>query len=115
MPWRTIHLGLDLRGGSYLLLEVDMNAVIRERLDSLADAARTGLRRAGIARFLVTPQPPQNRIAVRIDEPDKQDAAAAALRELIAANSQGGGRAARPRTGHRSPTAASPSPCCRRR
>jgi preprotein translocase subunit SecD len=94
LPWRTIHLGLDLRGGSYLLLEVDMNAVIRERLDSLADAARTGLRRAGIVRFLVTPQPGQNRIAARIDEPDKQDAAAAALRELIAANSQGrGGRA----------------------
>ena len=91
LPWRTIHLGLDLRGGSYLLLEVDMNAVIRERLDSLADAARTGLRRAGVARFLVTPLPAQNRIAARIDEPDKLDAAAAALRELIAANSPGGG------------------------
>jgi preprotein translocase subunit SecD len=89
-----MHLGLDLRGGSYLLLEVDMNAVIRERLDSLADAARTGLRRAGIAHFLVTPAPDQNRIAVRLDEPDKQEPAAAALRELIAANSQGsGGRA----------------------
>src|SRR5436305_14920921 len=44
MPWRTVHLGLDLRGGSYLLLEVDMAAVAKERLDSLADAARTALR-----------------------------------------------------------------------
>ena len=26
LPWRTIHLGLDLRGGSYLLMEVDMSA-----------------------------------------------------------------------------------------
>ncbi len=94
VPWRTIHLGLDLRGGSYLLLEVDMNAVIRERLDSLADSARTGLRRAGIAHFLVTPQPAQNRITARIDEADKQDAAAAALHALVVANSQGsGGRA----------------------
>ena len=91
LPWRSIHLGLDLRGGSYLLLEVDMNAVIRERLDSLADSARTGLRRAGIARFLVTPQPAQNRILVRIDEPDKQDAANSALRDLVIANSTGGG------------------------
>ena len=89
MPWRTIHLGLDLRGGSYLLLEVDMNAVIRERLDSLADSARTSLRRAGIVRFVVTPQPPQNRLVARIDEPAKQDAANAALRDLILSNAQG--------------------------
>ena len=34
MPWRTIHLGLDLRGGSYLLLEVDMTTVMKERLRS---------------------------------------------------------------------------------
>jgi len=82
VPWRTIHLGLDLRGGSYLLLEVDMNAVIHERLDSLADSARTSLRRAGIVRFLVTPQPTQNRLTVRIDEPGKQDVANTALRDL---------------------------------
>jgi len=88
MPWRTIHLGLDLRGGSYLLLEVDMNAVIRERIDSLADATRTSLRRAGIVRFLVSPQPTQNRLTVRIDEPGKQDAASTALRDLIQTNSQ---------------------------
>lgn len=91
LPWRSIHLGLDLRGGSYLLLEVDMGVVIRERLDSLADSARTGLRRAGVARFVVTAQPAQDRIAARIDEPDKQDAAKTALRELIAANTPGGG------------------------
>ena len=33
LPWRTVHLGLDLRGGSYLLLEVDMKAVVKERLN----------------------------------------------------------------------------------
>ena len=44
MPWRTVHLGLDLRGGSYLLLEVDMKAVLKERLDSLADGVRQALR-----------------------------------------------------------------------
>ncbi|KAA5611766.1 protein translocase subunit SecD [Rhodovastum atsumiense] len=88
VPWRTIHLGLDLRGGSYLLLEVDMNAVIRERLDSLADSARQSLRRAGIVRFLVSAQPQENRIVARIDEAGKQDAAQAALRELITTASQ---------------------------
>ncbi len=88
VPWRTIHLGLDLRGGSYLLLEVDMNAVVRERLDSLADSARTSLRRAGIVRFVVTPQPTGNCLTVRIGEPGKQDAASTALHDLILNNSQ---------------------------
>ena len=91
VPWRSIHLGLDLRGGSYLLLEVDMGAVIHERLDGLADAARQSLRRAGIVRFLVAAQPAQNRITARIDEADKLEAATTALRELAVNNSQGSG------------------------
>ena len=45
---RQFSLGLDLRGGSYLLLEVDMDAVVKERLESLADASRTRLRQANI-------------------------------------------------------------------
>ncbi len=40
MPWRQIHLGLDLRGGSYLLMQVDLPAVTRGRLDTLADGVR---------------------------------------------------------------------------
>ena len=38
-----VSLGLDLRGGSHLLLEVDMNVVEQERLNSLVDEARTQL------------------------------------------------------------------------
>jgi protein-export membrane protein SecD len=93
LPWRTIHLGLDLKGGSYLLLEVDMAAVTKERLDALADSARTALRRAGVPQFLVTPQPPQNRLLVHVNDPARQDAAMAALRELATPSSSGiGGR-----------------------
>jgi len=40
---RQVSLGLDLRGGSHLLLEVDMNAVEQERLNSLVDEVRTQL------------------------------------------------------------------------
>ncbi|HEV8014969.1 MAG TPA: protein translocase subunit SecD [Stellaceae bacterium] len=40
---RQISLGLDLRGGSHLLLEVDMNAVEQERLNNLVDEVRTEL------------------------------------------------------------------------
>ncbi len=44
VPQRQVNLGLDLRGGSYLLLEVDMDAVIEERLDNLVDDVRRSLR-----------------------------------------------------------------------
>ena len=90
VPWRAIHLGLDLKGGSYLLLEVDMSAVIKERLDSLADSARQSLRRAGIPRFVVSAQPQQNRITVRLDDPTKAAQTLGLLREL--SNAQPGQR-----------------------
>ncbi|MFV2091945.1 MAG: protein translocase subunit SecD [Hyphomicrobiales bacterium] len=44
VPAQRINLGLDLRGGSYLLLEVEAQAVIAERMDSLKDDVRTALR-----------------------------------------------------------------------
>ncbi len=46
MPTRQINLGLDLRGGSHLLLRVDWEAVVAERLESLADSLRSQLRSA---------------------------------------------------------------------
>ncbi len=88
-PGRPIHLGLDLRGGSYLLLEADMNAVVKERLDSLADAARRALDRAGLRPYTVTPQPAQHRLLARVLDATKTDAALAALRGLAASESTG--------------------------
>ena len=85
IPWRTIQLGLDLKGGSDLLLEVDMNAVVKERIDSMADSARQSLRREGIPRFVVTAQPAQNRMTVRIEDPSKLPQAMTRLRELSTA------------------------------
>ncbi|GBQ68531.1 preprotein translocase subunit SecD [Ameyamaea chiangmaiensis NBRC 103196] len=43
LPWRQIHLGLDLRGGSYLLMQVDLQALEHDRLQSLSDQARQAL------------------------------------------------------------------------
>jgi preprotein translocase subunit SecD len=48
MPSRQINLGLDLQGGSHLLLEVDTQAVIRERLESVVEGVRSALREAKI-------------------------------------------------------------------
>ena len=48
LPHKQISLGLDLQGGSHLLLEVDTQAIIRERLENLLDAARNAMRQARI-------------------------------------------------------------------
>jgi preprotein translocase subunit SecD len=48
VPKKQVSLGLDLRGGSHLLLEVDMNAVRRERFNALVDSLRTDFRTARI-------------------------------------------------------------------
>lgn len=42
--WQPVSLGLDLQGGSNLLLEVNINEVVRERMGMLEDAARQTLR-----------------------------------------------------------------------
>src|SRR5712691_6015870 len=45
---RHLVLGLDLQGGSYLLLEVDANTVKKDRLNAVRDDARRALRDAKI-------------------------------------------------------------------
>jgi len=83
MPWRTVHLGLDLRGGSYLLLEIDMKAVIKERLDNIVDSVRQALRPGGIFYQTLEAQPDQNRMLLRLRDATRTDAAVAAIRPLI--------------------------------
>jgi preprotein translocase subunit SecD len=48
LPHQQVNLGLDLQGGSHLLLEVELSAVINERLETLLDDIRTKLRPARI-------------------------------------------------------------------
>jgi preprotein translocase subunit SecD len=48
LPHEQINLGLDLQGGSHLLLEVDIRAVVEERLETLVDDIRSILRPARI-------------------------------------------------------------------
>ncbi len=46
--WKPVTLGLDLQGGSYLVMEVDTNTLIHEKLESLADLTRSALREGKI-------------------------------------------------------------------
>ena len=48
LPGEKINLGLDLRGGSHLLLRVDIDAVRQERLDTIAETIRQEFRGAKI-------------------------------------------------------------------
>ena len=44
LPDKKINLGLDLRGGSYLLLEVNFNEYLKEQLDSVRSDIRAAFR-----------------------------------------------------------------------
>lgn len=79
---RQISLGLDLRGGSYLLLEVDLNRVAHDRLEAIADGARTRLRQSNTGYTAITTDEPNRRVTVRLRDPAQADAAAAQLRDL---------------------------------
>jgi preprotein translocase subunit SecD len=48
LPNKQLSLGLDLQGGSHLLLEVKVDSVLKENLEALVDTMRTALRKARI-------------------------------------------------------------------
>ena len=48
LPSDTVNLGLDLQGGSYLLLQVDFDAVTRDHAESLVGDIRAAMRKARI-------------------------------------------------------------------
>jgi protein-export membrane protein SecD/preprotein translocase SecF subunit len=80
---RQISLGLDLRGGSYLLLEVDTSAMVRERLEALVDTVRRGTAAAN-PRILYTglnANQADRRVSVRVSDPARANDVARILRE----------------------------------
>lgn len=68
MPSKTLNLGLDLQGGSYLLLEVDIAALSREQATNTVEDIRNALKAEQIAG-----QPGQQggKIFVRISDPSQ--------------------------------------------
>ena len=76
---RHIVLGLDLQGGSYLLLEVDSNYVKKEKLDQVRDEVRRVLREAKIGYTGLSAR--ADAVEVRVKDTDLQ-AALPKLREL---------------------------------
>jgi preprotein translocase subunit SecD len=76
---RRLVLGLDLQGGSYLLLEIDSNYVKKEKLDQIRDDVRRTLRDAKIGYTGLASRP--DSVEVRVKDTDQQNALTK-LREL---------------------------------
>ncbi|MBZ0215158.1 MAG: hypothetical protein K8F25_01270, partial [Fimbriimonadaceae bacterium] len=80
LPHKQVVLGLDLQGGSHMLLEVDTNQVVEERLDTLRDDIRRELRDARIGYTGLRIE--EHMVRVRIREQENWDQARTELRSL---------------------------------
>ena len=67
---KKINLGLDLQGGSYLLLEIDNNPVIEQKLQNFTSTIRNYLRERNIrsSDFKISDQ----NLFFRVDNKDKE-------------------------------------------
>jgi preprotein translocase subunit SecD len=89
LSWRQVNLGLDLRGGSYLLMQVDMAAVVKERLDDLLDTVRHALLSANIGYQNLAVQSAQQHVVFRLRDLTQQGEAMRVLRQALASSSAG--------------------------
>jgi preprotein translocase subunit SecD len=81
LPHKTVNLGLDLQGGSHILLQVDLNSVTKQRSDDLVSSLRPALRdkKIGYKRLAVIPG---GGIRVTLREAGDADAVTKAIRSL---------------------------------
>jgi SecD/SecF fusion protein len=77
LPKKQVTLGLDLRGGSHLVLEVDSAALMKERLQSMADDIAAKVRQEKISS--VRSAPVGDAVMVTFRDPGRADQ----LRQII--------------------------------
>lgn len=68
LPNKTVNLGLDLRGGSHLQLQVDVESVIRARAEDLVNQARPELRTEKIGYTKIVTIPGGLRLSLKAGE-----------------------------------------------
>ncbi|MEZ0226087.1 MAG: protein translocase subunit SecD [Alphaproteobacteria bacterium] len=71
MPNKTINLGLDLRGGSHLLLEADTKKVLTKRIATMRKDTVSKLRGAGILYFAESIGVKNNSVTIKLQNPAK--------------------------------------------
>lgn len=80
LPKQTVVLGLDLQGGSHLLLQVNRDSIIAERIKSLRRDVRSALANDnGIGNLITTSA---DSITIELTDPTQKEAALAAIQKL---------------------------------
>jgi len=87
LPKNTLNLGLDLQGGSYLLLEVDTGELQQSRVENLVEDARVTLQEAGVGVASIAPQ--ADGAMITLSDASGQDAGVEALQNLVRLGTQG--------------------------
>jgi SecD/SecF fusion protein len=90
-PHPHINLGLDLQGGSYVLLEVDTDAVVKERLDATRAEAVQALRQTGVRHSGLVAR--DRTLTLQLLNEADVGKAEKALADIIAARSEGSSNA----------------------
>ena len=96
IPWPAkliepkVNLGLDLAGGSHILLEASPDQIRRQRLDTMAEDVRNRLRQAKIAVGDISTK--DGTVSFMVADPAKGDAAREALQTLTSGASMSGQR-----------------------
>jgi protein-export membrane protein SecD len=80
LPSQTVNLGLDLQGGSYLLLGVDFDQVTRDRAETLVGDIRAAFRKAHIP--LTDLDARGDTVSVRVTDPSRLDEARTLLQSV---------------------------------
>ncbi len=76
--WQPVNLGLDLQGGSSLLLQVKMDDVLKDKMSTLEDSVRQSLRRTRYQNL----QSDKDGVTVKITDFKARDKAKEAFRKL---------------------------------
>ncbi|XUY25577.1 protein translocase subunit SecDF [Agrobacterium sp. rho-8.1] len=82
-----VTLGLDLQGGSHIMLKIERSDIVKERLETIVGDVRTQLRDANVRYSGLTGN--GQLVQVRITDPAQYEAAKTALRDLTLPISSG--------------------------
>ncbi|MCP8882138.1 protein translocase subunit SecD [Devosia sp. XJ19-1] len=82
LPKQSMVLGLDLQGGSHLLLEVNRDSIVTERLSDLRRDARNVLANENGIGNIITTDVASNTITIELTDPTQKDAAQTAVEGL---------------------------------
>src|SRR6201996_7468656 len=82
LPSSAVNLGLDLQGGSYLLLQVDFDQVQRDRAETMVGDIRAAFRKSHIAFQLDSALTKDDTIALKVTDAGRMDEARAQLQAV---------------------------------